>query len=513
MVLAAVGSTPAAAAPTDTVVQSLGDAGSVTYSVAGAATLTPELSTMGTPRDAYDGSLASGTQAARIRTVPNADCNGAPIDGSAPATDKSVKPCSDSVSVRLTFTAPVTDPVVHLAGLALGAGADALLTSSADLSAVDGSALTVTDARSVGADRTGLAACTDGTACGSVQVNATVESVTFTVAGTDAASSPVAVQDLRVSTSVAAVGPAADLALGLKRTASPGTVDRVGQQVTYTLTATNQGDVPLSDVAIVDELDGLSDLACTPAQPATLAPGKILRCTGTLEVTQAVLDFGGLYDVAQVFGEALDGDPTDPSDDIGAVASGEVRIAQSPALRLALAADTTSAAAGDTVTYTFVTTNRGNVTLTRVAPSAGAFFTGVVCPSARTLAPGASLTCTATHVVTDAEARAGTLTARGLVRTERPFGDPAVTADDVTARATVVVTLTKSASSPRPSSSPTHAADPTPEAHPSAGPTTGGTAPGVGSLPDTGGPSAVLIGLGVLLAAGGAILLARRRRS
>lgn len=472
------------------------------YTVAGAATLSSALTTMGTPGDAYDGSLASGSQAVRVRTVLPADCDEA---------------CDDPASVTLTFSAPVTDPLVHVAGLALSSSDDVLLTSNAALVAVDGSALSVGDGRAVSAGRTASAACAEGTACGSLRVSGTVESITFTVPGTDAASSPVAVQDLRLSASVTAAAEPADPALTLDRAVAPRTVSRVGQQISYTLTAANAGDVPLTDVEIVDELDGLSDLTCSPAQPATLEPGETLRCTGTLEVTQAVLDFGGLYDVAQVFGEAPGGDLTDPSDDIGAVASGEVTITQSPALRLALTAEPTKAAAGDTVTYTFVTTNTGNVTVTRVAPSPGTFFAGLSCPTDRTLAPGATLTCTATHLVTDAEARTGSLTAKGLVHAERPFGDTAVTTDDVTARSTAVVTLTAPTTEPSATADPSSSSPVPPSSGATNGPTvtvpTTSTGPGVDSLPDTGGPSAILVGLGGLLAAAGTLLLARRRRA
>ena len=39
-------------------------------------------------------------------------------------------------------------------------------------------------------------------------------------------------------------------------------MSQVGEELTYTLVATNTGTVPLSDVRMTDELPGLTDLTC-----------------------------------------------------------------------------------------------------------------------------------------------------------------------------------------------------------------------------------------------------------
>ena len=49
-----------------------------------------------------------------------------------------------------------------------------------------------------------------------------------------------------------------------------------GDTLTYTFTATNSGTSNLTGVTITDPLVGLSVLSCTPAQPASLAPGATL---------------------------------------------------------------------------------------------------------------------------------------------------------------------------------------------------------------------------------------------
>ena len=72
--------------------------------------------------------------------------------------------------------------------------------------------------------------------------------------------------------------------------ADAGDVDTVGQVLTYTLTATNSGNVTLTGVTIEDPLPGLSPLTCAPAQPAALAPDGTLTCTANYTVTQADID-------------------------------------------------------------------------------------------------------------------------------------------------------------------------------------------------------------------------------
>ncbi len=90
-----------------------------------------------------------------------------------------------------------------------------------------------------------------------------------------------------------------------------------------------------------------------------------------------------------------------------------------PAIAIVKSADAAAQLAikvGQTVTYSFLVTNTGNTTLTDVKVVEGAFTgTGTMsaptCPAgAASLAPGAKITCTATYVVTQADADAGKVT-------------------------------------------------------------------------------------------------------
>ena len=75
---------------------------------------------------------------------------------------------------------------------------------------------------------------------------------------------------------------------------------------------------------------------------------------------------------------------------------------QTPKLTVAKSSTTTSLSAPKTVTYTYIVTNMGNVTLTGIALTDNNDNNDMSCP-ATTLAPGEFMTCTATHTFTQAE--------------------------------------------------------------------------------------------------------------
>ena len=73
------------------------------------------------------------------------------------------------------------------------------------------------------------------------------------------------------------------------------------------------------------------------------------------------------------------------------------------------AAPTTYSKVGDKITYSYVIKNTGNVTLTGPFTVADNKTT-VTCPTTASLAPGASITCSASYTITAADVTAGKVT-------------------------------------------------------------------------------------------------------
>lgn len=102
---------------------------------------------------------------------------------------------------------------------------------------------------------------------------------TATATGTPPIGSPVT--DTGSSTVTAARGPA----VTITKSSTWTIFGAVGQQIPFTITATNTGNVTLTNVVITDPNAVLG--TCTPITPATLAPGQVLACSATHTVTAA----------------------------------------------------------------------------------------------------------------------------------------------------------------------------------------------------------------------------------
>ena len=215
-------------------------------------------------------------------------------------------------------------------------------------------------------------------------------------------------------------------AIKLAKTATPSALSDVGEEVEFTLTATNTGNVTLSGVRVIDNLPGLSALDCSPGQPATVGPGKKLTCTATYAATQADVDARRLLNTASVTAEGPGGDLSETEDNLVAGDALKVPIAADPGIRLVKDADPGNVlAVGDIVTYTFTAINTGNVSLTGVSvtdPLVG--LSPIACdqPAPVILGSGENLTCTATYAVRPADVKARQVPNTATVTAEGPEG-------------------------------------------------------------------------------------------
>ncbi|SDJ09592.1 conserved repeat domain-containing protein [Frankineae bacterium MT45] len=226
--------------------------------------------------------------------------------------------------------------------------------------------------------------------------------------------------------------------MSLVKAATPTTVTAVGQSVQYTFTIRNTGNVTLGPV-------GVSDLFSPPAAPAlavncpstALAPGAVATCTASHSVTQADLDNGSINNSATAQSTDPQGNPvTSP------LSTATVAATQSASLSVAKSASPTSITnAGERVTYAFLVTNTGNVTVTglaiadTLAPPAAPPLTPINCP-VTLLAPAATTTCSATYTATQADVDSGSINNSATATGRDPAGK-AVASDPSTASVTV----------------------------------------------------------------------------
>ncbi|MFH2079277.1 MAG: Ig-like domain-containing protein [Pseudomonadota bacterium] len=173
-----------------------------------------------------------------------------------------------------------------------------------------------------------------------------------------------------------------------------------GDTLSYTVTLTNTGDVPLTNVAI-------NDPQLTPASTtcASVAVGGTCVLSGTHVVSNAEALAGQVVNTANATSTEVPG-PTDSN-------TVTTPVVQIPALSLvkSVATLTTDADAsgniteGDTLSYTVTLTNVGDVPLTNVVVSDPQLTPGsTTCAS---VAIGGTCVLTGTHVVTALEAQAG----------------------------------------------------------------------------------------------------------
>ena len=208
----------------------------------------------------------------------------------------------------------------------------------------------------------------------------------------------------------------------------------VGELITYEFLVKNEGNVTLTSITVTDPK--VSPITC-PAD--TLAVGASMTCTGTYAVTQADIDAVFVYNLA-----TADSNQSEPDTDVETVP-----LPQNPAISLTkIAAPTTYDAVGDLIAYTYVITNTGNVTLPGPF-SVSDDKASVTCSAAPVggLIPGASLTCSATYSITQADLDAGLVT--NTAKASTTYDTNTIYSNEAQATVTAVqspaITLTKTA--------------------------------------------------------------------
>ncbi|QOW24193.1 Ig-like domain-containing protein [Lysobacter sp. H23M47] len=217
------------------------------------------------------------------------------------------------------------------------------------------------------------------------------------------------------STVTTPITPAASLSL-LKTGSANG--NAVGDTISYSFLVTNTGNVTIDDLVVTDPL-----LAVAPICPVTtLAPGASTTCTADYTLTQADIDGGEVVNTATAGGKTPGDDPIDsPPSTV------TTPITPAASLSLVKTGSANGNAVGDTISYSFLVTNTGNVTIDDLVVTDPLLAVAPICP-VTTLAPGASTTCTADYTLTQADIDAGevvnTATAGGKTPGDDPIDSP-----------------------------------------------------------------------------------------
>jgi len=235
-------------------------------------------------------------------------------------------------------------------------------------------------------------------------VAAGIVSNTATATGTPPSGPPISSPPATVTVTASDPGILIEKSADLDDSNSNGVAD-VGETIAYSFTVTNTGNVDLSKVTIDDpKVPGI-----TPAS-ATIAPGEVVIFRADdYTVTEADILAGVLSNTATAVGTLPGGETLESNPSTVTVPPAPV----APALTIDKKAvledsnDNGRADAGETIRFSFVVTNTGNVTLTGASVDDD-MVTGLRRGQIGSIAPGRSVTVAADpYTMTAADAEAG----------------------------------------------------------------------------------------------------------
>ncbi|MCX2496321.1 gliding motility-associated C-terminal domain-containing protein, partial [Pedobacter sp. PF22-3] len=187
-----------------------------------------------------------------------------------------------------------------------------------------------------------------------------------------------------------------------------------GNNITYSFKITNVGDVALSGIVLTDAKLGLNKTF-----PNVLAVGTNFTYSQVYILSQSDKDAGIVTNTAAVsaktpVGNAItDVSGTDYSNDNPT----ETPISGSPKFTFTKIASAAGTKIGESINYTFTVTNTGSVTLSNLTVTDAAVDAGSINPAnISTLAPGASVTVTAKHTLTQDDINLGSFTNQALIK-------------------------------------------------------------------------------------------------
>ena len=225
---------------------------------------------------------------------------------------------------------------------------------------------------------------------------------------------------------------------------------KAGDILNYTFTIKNTGDTTLLSVAINDKLEEIKDLKIDwksstdeETEDGVLSPGEEVKGSAAYEVTQSDINAGKVVNVAFATGHTP-GDPEEPvnspEDDAETILEQTSKITIIKSVDLTTLTDP---AVGTVLTYTFKITNTGNTTLKDISITDTLTGKGLSAiaykynSKDKTLAPGESMTATATYALTAADIASKKVVNTAIANAKDP-SDKDVKSD----KSTVTTTIT-----------------------------------------------------------------------
>ncbi len=192
-------------------------------------------------------------------------------------------------------------------------------------------------------------------------------------------------------------------------------IAKLGDEITYTITVTNDGNVTIKDITVKDEKTGLEETI------ESLAPNESKTYSTTYTVTEADIEAGSIVNTATAIGTSPDGE----SEDTEGSGKSEIETEkENPSLSVKKTAEVDDdyvAKLGDEITYTITVTNDGNVMITDITVKDE--LTGLE-ETIDSLAKGESKTYTTIYTVTEADIEAGSIVNTATAIGTSPDGEP-----------------------------------------------------------------------------------------
>ena len=186
-----------------------------------------------------------------------------------------------------------------------------------------------------------------------------------------------------------------------------------GEVITYSFKVTNTGNDTIKNIAITDPLI-TSGITC----PVTsVNPNNFITCTGNYTIKLSDIDSGTVSNTATATGK------NNQNTSVSAQGSAMITATQNPSMNLVKTSTSSGySIAGETVNYEYTVKNTGNdtlsaITVTDAVNPPGSGPVTVNCPPNNSIAPGASLTCTGTYIVTEPDVVQGS-----IINTAQAFG-------------------------------------------------------------------------------------------